>query len=117
LSFYAVWYNEARSNYMSQIIELPDPVFGQLQQAAEAAGVTPQAWIAARLAERHPASAADVKAPSTTDNDGAQQPPKTMADLFAGRVGRIRTGNKNLSENCGEKFTDHLEAKRREGRL
>jgi hypothetical protein len=35
---------------------------------------------------------------------------RTLADLFAGRVGRIRSGSKKqLSEECGAKLTDYLE--------
>ena len=89
---------------MSQIIELPDPVYGALQQAAQAAGVTPQAWIAARLAEGN----VEIEAAKSA---------QTLADKLVGRVGRIHSGQGNLSETCGEKFTDYLEAKRREGRL
>ena len=34
--------------------------------------------------------------------------PGSLADLFAGRVGRIRSGGKErLSEECGAKFTDY----------
>jgi hypothetical protein len=93
---------------MSQI-ELPDPVYGALQQAAQAAGVTPQAWIAARLAEK-PNAPQPVEATNVS-------PPKTMADLFAGQVGRIRTGKKNLSEQSSAEFAKDLEAKRRAGHL
>jgi hypothetical protein len=103
---------------MSQIIELPEPVYGALQQAAREAGVTPQAWIAARLAEgKHPTDLAEGKNPTET-NQGATPAPKTMADLLAGRVGRFHSGGqKKLSEQCGEQFTDYLEAKRRAGTL
>ena len=42
----------------------------------------------------------------------------TLADLFAGRVGRIQSGGtERLSETCGEKFTDYIEAKRKAGHL
>ena len=92
---------------MSQI-ELPDPVYGALQQAAQAAGVTPVAWIAARLAEGKTTGQAD---------NSAGKPAKTLAEKLVGRVGRINSGETDLSENCGEKFTDYLEAKKREGRL
>ena len=89
---------------MSQSLELPDPIFDALQQAANATGTTPLGWIAAHLPTETP----------RLENNGA----KSLADLFAGRIGRFHSGGKEaLSENCGERFTDYLEQKRREGRL
>jgi hypothetical protein len=89
---------------MSQSLELPDPIFDALQQVASASGTTPVGWIAAHLPER---------ADSESMN-GA----KSLADLLAGHIGLIHSGGKEaLSENCGERFTDYLEQKRREGRL
>ena len=58
--------------------------------------------------------------PQTTPGEDSQQEqsPRTLADLFAGRVGRIRSGGKErLSEECGAAFTDYLEEKRRAGHL
>ena len=50
--------------------------------------------------------------------DLTQHRSKTLADLFAGRVGRIQSGGtERLSEACGEKFTDYVEAKRKAGHL
>jgi len=94
---------------MSQSLEIPDELFSALQAAAEASGTTPVGWIAAHLPEKA------APTPTSTNTDA---PAKTLADLFAGRVGRIRTGkDERLSEDCGEKFTDYLEAKRRDGHL
>ncbi|MEX0641718.1 MAG: hypothetical protein WD468_03405 [Pirellulales bacterium] len=85
-------------------MELPDPLFDALQEAASASGTTPIGWIAAHL---------PISTPSMAPN-GA----KTLADLFAGRVGLVESsGDEALSENCGERFTDYLEQKRKEGRL
>jgi hypothetical protein len=89
---------------MSRSLELPDPIFDALQLAASASGTTPVGWIAAHLPNprKHPAA------------DGA----KSLADLLAGYIGQVHSGGKEtLSENCGERFTDYLEQKRREGRL
>ncbi len=94
---------------MSHILEIPDALYAALQKAADASGTTPLGWIAAHL-------------PNTT---GAEElykqgdtEPKTLADLFAGRVGRIRSGGEErLSEDCDAKLTDGLEAKRGAGRL
>ena len=88
---------------MSHILEIPDTLYDALKEAADASGLTPLAWIAAHL-------------PQSPTTKGAERnsSTRTLADLFAGRVGRIRSGGKErLSEGCGEKFTDYLEDKRR----
>lgn len=89
---------------MSHSLDLPDPVYDALQQAASASGTTPVGWIAAHLPPSAPPTAAN----------GA----KTLADLLSGYIGQFHSGSKEpLSENTGERFTDYLEQKRREGRL
>ena len=94
---------------MSHLLEIPDALYTALKEAAEARGLSLLDWIAAHL---HP--------PQTTPGEDSQQEqsPRTLADLFAGRVGRIRSGGKErLSEECGAAFTDYLEEKRRAGHL
>jgi len=87
---------------MSHLLEIPDDLYTALQAAAEACGTTPLGWVAVHL-------------PPAAEPAGA---PKTLAELFAGRVGRIRSGGtERLSEACGEKFTDYVEAKRKGGHL
>lgn len=82
---------------MSQNLEIPDPIFNALQQAATASGTTPVGWIAAHLPP--------AKAPA--DNTGAR--PKTLADMFAGRIGGISSdGKETYSQNCGERFTKYI---------
>jgi hypothetical protein len=95
---------ESGESTMSHNLELPDVLYAALQKAAEASGITPEGWIAAHLPHEN--------------NQTFSSKPKTLADLFAGRVGRMRSGGKEtLSENCGEKYAAHLEQKRREGHL
>lgn len=94
---------------MSHMLEIPDALYAALKKAAKSSGTTPLGWLAAHL-------------PKTTDMEGGQEVQeegaKTLADLFAGREGRIQSGSKErLSETCGEKFTDYLEAKRKAGHL
>jgi hypothetical protein len=48
---------------MSRTIELPDPVYAALEQAARANGTTPAEWIAAHI-------------PAATPADGETAPPK-----------------------------------------
>ena len=94
---------------MSQTLELPDSLYTALKEAAEASGLTPVAWIAA-----HPPH---VQGETETQAEQTREP-KTLADLFTDRVGHIRSGGKErLSEECGAKFMDYLEEKRKAGNL
>ena len=94
---------------MSHKLEIPDSLYAALKEAADASGLTPVGWIAA-----HPPQARKLEGVETTQAGG----PRTLADLFAGRVGRIRSGGKErLSEDCGAKFMDSLEEKQRAGHL
>lgn len=89
---------------MSRQIELPDELYEALEDAAKANGTSPLGWIAAHFPE--------------AQNHQTDPGKETLADLFEGRVGRIRSGGKEaLSQDCGQRFTDHLEQKRKEGRL
>jgi hypothetical protein len=88
---------------MSQVIEMPDSVYSVLQRAAEAEGTTPVGWISSRLAA----------APASTTLS-----PRSLAELFAGRVGKIASGGRgDLSEDTGRRFGEYLEAKKRAGQL
>jgi hypothetical protein len=94
---------------MSHMIELPDALYAALLQAADASGLTPVDWIAVHLREAR----AEEKM-KTAEATSA----RTLADLFAGQVGHIRSGGKDhLSEGCGAMFADYLEEKRRTGHL
>lgn len=94
---------------MSQTLEIPDTLYVALKEAAAASGLTPIEWIATRLPQAQQDQ--ERRAEPTTG-------PATLADLFAGRGGHIRSGGRQrLSEECGEKFTDYLEEKRRAGHL
>jgi hypothetical protein len=94
---------------MSHLLEIPDDLYIALQAAAEARGTTPLGWIAAHL---------PPVAETTGTHDAPAGTPQTLAELFAGRVGRIQSGGtERLSEACGEKFTDYIEAKRKAGHL
>jgi hypothetical protein len=44
--------------------------------------------------------------------------PRTLGDLFAGRLGRIHSGGRErLSEECGAKFAEHLHQSHRSGEV
>ena len=91
----------APEKIMSHTLEIPDTLYAALKKAADASGLTPVDWIATHLSQ--PQGAAATKAEQVSG-------PRTLADLFAGRVGRIQSGGKErLSEECGAKFTNYLE--------
>jgi hypothetical protein len=92
---------------MSRSVELPDPVYDALEETASASGMTPAAWIAAQVLPKAP-----------VQPNGTGEPPKSLAERFAGRVGRIASGGaERLSESSADDFAEHLEAQRRAGRL
>lgn len=90
---------------MSRTLEIPDELYERLETAATATGATAVEWL-----ERHVPKA----------NGGPAQPEvkKTLRERLHGIIGSVSSGGQErLSENTGEKFTDYLEQKRREGRL
>lgn len=93
---------------MLRSLDLPADVYDELSQAALAVGTTPVGWIVARL-HGTPSSELDNELPAAVT---------TMADLFAGHIGTISSGDKaNHSKTHSERFGEILEQKRREGRL
>lgn len=91
---------------MSKVVELSDESFRDLQEQASASGTTPAEWVAARIPGR-------ISPPSAAE-DGT---PRSLADEFAGRLGRLSSGRSDLSERVGELFSDAMVEKRRAGRL
>ena len=90
-----------------RMIEVSEDVYRELEEEALAIGTTPAEWIAARLPDRSPAP----------EPAGDAQPPRTLADEFAGRVGRLSSGRSDLSERVSELFAEGMVEKRRAGRL
>ncbi len=91
---------------MSQTIEVPDPLFDDMREDAEAQGLSLVGWIASKL----PRDGNDPPAGAT--------PPKSLADLFAGRVGTFSSGTGEPSlETLRDSFGDYLEEKHRTGHL
>ncbi len=94
---------------MSKSIELSDEVYARIEAEASAAGITPAEWIAAQLSM----PATEQAAPSASESTA-----RTMADLFAGRVGVVAShGDGRLSQDAGELFAAGMEAKRQAGIL
>jgi hypothetical protein len=86
---------------MSITIELPPDLETQLREKASKLGQDPSAYIAGLVNQ---------------DLRRTEGEPQTLAEMFSGRVGLVNSGGaERLSENTGDKFTDALEQKRREG--
>jgi hypothetical protein len=92
---------------MSRSIELSDEHYAGLERAAEVEGITPAEWVARRIPTW-------ANAPEPCSNG---KPIRTMADVLAGRVGVVDSGDGTLSQATGERFADYLVEKRRAGRL
>jgi hypothetical protein len=94
---------------MSHLLEIPDSLYAALKAAATASGLSPVERITVHLPQTQSDAGTTVAQAAT---------PATMADLFTGRVGHIRSGGqKPLSQESGEQFADYLEEKRRAGHL
>ena len=119
---------------MSRMLELPDPIYAALEEAASSSGLTPAGWIAAHLPQATAINGNNGQRPALTlaesgevhggpvdsDKNGqaSSPPPQTLADFLEGHIGVINCPYPEpLSENPRELFTDYLEAKRRAGRL
>lgn len=104
---------------MSRTIELPDDVYARIEEAASDSGNS----VAEVIASLFPATAAEPCTPENANGsasvggNGAAQPPRTLADEFAGRVGLISSGKRNLARRAGELFADGMVEKKREGHL
>jgi hypothetical protein len=102
---------------MSKMIELSDSDYAAIQEAASAAGMTPDEWIVARLVASRGTAEEGVNASSAASDPNAK-PAKTLADLFAGRIGRFNSGSgEPRVETLRESFGEHLEQKHRTGTL
>jgi hypothetical protein len=90
---------------LARMLELPDELFDRLAKAAATSGTTPVEWL-----DRH--------VPKAHVTDAQPEVKKTLRERLEGLIGSQSSGGQErLSENTGEKFTDYLEQKRREGRL
>jgi hypothetical protein len=131
---------------MSRQIELPDPVYAALEEAAAAAGITPAEWLAAQLelartskpeamplpepvytalVEAASASgstptewiAARLPEPEPTETGSDGETPRTLADRFEGYLGLVSFETGDMAARASELFADGMVEKHREGRL
>lgn len=87
----------------SRMIQVSEDVFRDLESEARTLGTTPAGWIATRLPERS----------LTAEPDEGAQPPRTLADEFAGYIGLFSSGRGDLSERVSEVFAERMVEKHR----
>src|SRR5438874_4044302 len=93
------------SRTMSRTLELPDELYERLEKVAAEGHTTPVDWL-------------DQHVPKSNGQTAQPVAKRTLRERLEGLIGNFSSGGQErLSENCGEKFTDYLEQKRREGRL
>ena len=87
---------------MSRTLELPDELYERLAKAAAEGQTTPVNWL-------------DQHVPKPKGQTTPPSAKKSLRERLDGLIGNFSSGGQErLSENCGEKFTDYLEQKRRE---
>lgn len=87
-------------------ITLPPEIEGPLTKEARRQGMTAESLAVEAL--RKTFMPIEVEQP---------QPGATLYDRLAGFIGIVESGEGTLSQNCGEKFTEGLLEKRRQGHL
>jgi hypothetical protein len=92
---------------MSRSVDLPDSVYAALEEAAASSGTTPAEWIAAHLPQPVPAPQPECE----------RQPPRTLADEFAGYIGLFSSGCGDLSERVSEIYGEAMMEKHRARQL
>lgn len=89
---------------MTLMLELSPETEARLQRKAERAGQSlPDYLLAVADAEE--------------DEEELDVAGGSAADLFAGRVGRIKGSTEAYSQNCGERFTQYVVEKHKAGNL
>ncbi len=93
-------------------INLPPEIEDPLTEEARRRGTTPELLAVDSLRERF------VQPPKQPDANGAQ----TLYDVLKDHIGTISSsenvpGGARLSEDCGKKFAEGMNEKRRQGKL
>lgn len=89
---------------MSRMLEVPDSLYHDLEEAASASGTTPVGWLAANVPK--------------AETDPAAGAPRSLADMMEGLIGTFESAtDENLSGNHSEIFAEILQQKHREGTL
>lgn len=88
-------------------ITLPPEIEGPLAEQARQCGTTPESLAVETLRRAFVPP-------------GAEEPPaseRTLHDRLVSYIGAIEGTGENLSENCGDQFTDYLVEKKQRGHL
>jgi hypothetical protein len=93
-------------------IKFSEEHYTAIKDAADADGMPMDEWVVTHL----PLDL-DAEKPAETPAVSKAKPARTMADVLAGRVGVVDSGDGTLSQATGERFADYLVEKRRAGRL
>ncbi len=89
---------------MTLMLELSPDTEARLKRKAERAGQSlPDYLLAVADAE------AEEEEPDASEG--------SAADLFAGRIGRIKGSTEAYSQNCGQRFTEYVVEKHKAGNL
>ncbi len=89
---------------MTLVLELSPETEARLQRKAERAGQSLPDYLLA---------VADAEAGEEVMNASEG----SAADLFAGRIGRIKGSTEAYSQNCGQRFTEYVVEKHKAGNL
>ena len=89
---------------MTLMLELSPDTEARLQRKAERAGQSLPDYLLA---------VADAEA----EEEEAEVSEGSAADLFAGRIGRIKGSTEAYSQDCGERFAQYLVEKHKAGSL
>lgn len=89
---------------MTLMLELSPDTEARLRRKAERAGQSLPDYLVA-------VADAEVEEDEASIADGS------AADLFAGRIGRIKGSSEAYSQNCGQRFTEYLAKKHQAGSL
>lgn len=89
---------------MTLMLELSPETEARLRRKAERAGQSLPDYLVA-------VADAEVEEEEASAAEGS------AADLFAGRIGRIKGSSEAYSQNCGQRFTEYLMEKHQAGSL
>jgi hypothetical protein len=92
---------------MAITVELPRETERAFRAAAEARGEDAAGMIRRLIAEFLPDGLPDAS--------GSEE--GSLADLLEGRIGRIEGSGEPVARNAGALFSEHLQERRRQGRL
>jgi hypothetical protein len=99
-------------------IELLPEIEIALATQANQCGLTPEQLANELLLDKLREVNGDGRAPTNGDDGGNEElAEETLADFLEGYIGIVDGSSEPLSQNCGERFTEYVVQKHREGKL